>query len=103
MFSARPRVVHVAEERNRAQQKLIGRERSPNAGKPDLEVLTGPESAPGDVIQLAGPNKAGSTIEIAIDGRQVERSGKPPAIHAVLDHFAWRHHCRGLFQMPIAA
>jgi hypothetical protein len=22
--------------------------------------------------------------------------------HAVLDHYAWRHHCRGLFQMPIA-
>ena len=21
----------------------------------------------------------------------------------VLDHYAWRHHCRGLFQMPIAA
>jgi hypothetical protein len=23
--------------------------------------------------------------------------------HAALDHYAWRHHCRGLFQMPIAA
>jgi hypothetical protein len=22
---------------------------------------------------------------------------------AILDHYAWRHHCRGLFQMPIAA
>ena len=32
-----------------------------------------------------------------------ERSGKPPPAHAVLDHYAWRHHCRGLFQMPIAA
>ena len=25
------------------------------------------------------------------------------AAHAVLDHYAWRYHCRGLFQMPIAA
>ena len=32
-----------------------------------------------------------------------ERSGKPPPARAVLDHYAWRHHCRGLFQMPIAA
>ena len=32
-----------------------------------------------------------------------ERSGGPPPTHAVLDHYAWRHHCRGLFQMPIAA
>jgi putative transposase len=31
------------------------------------------------------------------------RSGQPPPAHAVLDHYAWRHHCRGLFQMPIAA
>src|SRR5271166_3184850 len=31
-----------------------------------------------------------------------ERSGEPPPVHAVLDHYAWRHHCRGLFQMPIA-
>jgi hypothetical protein len=29
--------------------------------------------------------------------------GKSPPIHAILDHYAWRHHCRGLFQMPIAA
>ena len=32
-----------------------------------------------------------------------ERSGKPPPAHVALDHDAWRHHCRGLFQMPIAA
>jgi len=31
-----------------------------------------------------------------------ERSGEPSPAHAVL-HYAWRHHCRGLFQMPIAA
>jgi putative transposase len=32
-----------------------------------------------------------------------ERSGIPPPTHAALDHFVWWHHCRGLFQMPIAA
>jgi hypothetical protein len=32
-----------------------------------------------------------------------ERSGQPPPAHAVLDHYVWRYHCRGLFQMPIAA
>ena len=32
-----------------------------------------------------------------------ERSGQPPPTHALLDRYAWRHHCRGLFQMPIAA
>ena len=32
-----------------------------------------------------------------------ERSGEPPPAHAVFDQYAWRHHCRGLFQMPIAA
>ena len=32
-----------------------------------------------------------------------ERSGEPPPAHAVLDHYTWRYHCRGLFQMPIAA
>jgi Integrase core domain len=32
-----------------------------------------------------------------------ERSGHPPPAHAVLDHYAWGHHCRGLFQMPTAA
>jgi putative transposase len=32
-----------------------------------------------------------------------ERSGQPPPAHAALDHYVWRYHCRGLFQMPIAA
>src|SRR5262245_35737046 len=32
-----------------------------------------------------------------------ERSGQPPPSPAVLHCYAWRHHCRGLFQMPIAA
>jgi putative transposase len=32
-----------------------------------------------------------------------ERSGEPPPAHATLDHYAWRHHCRGLFQTPMVA
>jgi len=36
-------------------------------------------------------------------GTPAERSGRPPPSPAVLDCYAWRHHCRGLFQMPIAA
>ena len=32
-----------------------------------------------------------------------ERSGAPAPAHAILEHYAWRPHCRGLFQMPIAA
>jgi putative transposase len=35
---------------------------------------------------------------------QQSLSGRtPPPAHAVLDHYAWRYDCRGLFQMPIAA
>jgi len=30
---------------------------------------------------------------------QAKDSGQPPPAHAVLDHYAWRYHCRGLFQM----
>ena len=32
-----------------------------------------------------------------------ERAGKPPPIHPALDCYAWQPHCRGLFQLPIAA
>jgi transposase InsO family protein len=32
-----------------------------------------------------------------------EQSGQPPPARAVLARYAWRSHCRGLFQMPIAA
>jgi hypothetical protein len=32
-----------------------------------------------------------------------ERSGQLPPAHAALDHYAWRHHCHGLFQMPTVA
>jgi transposase InsO family protein len=33
----------------------------------------------------------------------LERSGQPPPARAVLARYVWQHHCRGLFQMPIAA
>jgi hypothetical protein len=43
-------------------------------------------------------------VHQSLNGRTPgERSGEPPPTHAVLDHYAWRHHCRGLFKMPIAA
>src|SRR5262245_48485254 len=43
-------------------------------------------------------------VHQSLNGRTPgERSGQRPPAHAVLDHYAWRHHCRGLFQMPIAA
>ena len=43
-------------------------------------------------------------VHQSLNGRTPgERSGQPPPAHAVLDHYAWRHHCGGLFQMPIAA
>jgi transposase InsO family protein len=32
-----------------------------------------------------------------------ERSGQPPPAPAILARQPWRHHCHGLFQMPIAA
>jgi transposase InsO family protein len=32
-----------------------------------------------------------------------EISGKPAPTRALLDHYAWQQHCRGLFQTPIAA
>jgi putative transposase len=32
-----------------------------------------------------------------------ERFGQPPPSPAVLARYVWRSHCRGLFQMPIAA
>jgi putative transposase len=40
----------------------------------------------------------------ALNGRTPgERSGQPPPSPAALDRYAWRSHCRGLFQLPIAA
>jgi hypothetical protein len=32
-----------------------------------------------------------------------QHAGVPSAALASLDHHAWRQHCRGLFQIPIAA
>ena len=33
----------------------------------------------------------------------VQRAGAPFPAAAALDHYAWQQHCRGLFQIPIAA
>jgi putative transposase len=30
-------------------------------------------------------------------------AGAPAPVPALLDHYAWQQHCRGLFQIPIAA
>jgi putative transposase len=43
-------------------------------------------------------------VHRSLSGRtSEERSGQPPPAHAALGHYAWRHHCHGLFQIPIAA
>jgi hypothetical protein len=39
---------------------------------------------------LAGPTPA-------------RRAGAPSPVAAALNHYAWQQHCRGLFQIPIAA
>ena len=36
-------------------------------------------------------------------GTPMERAGAPSSAPAALDHYAWRQHCRGLFQTPLAA
>ena len=32
-----------------------------------------------------------------------QRAGAPSPVRATHDHYAWQQHCRGLFQIPIAA
>jgi len=64
--------MHAAAE-DQAEETSVGRRESPNAGKPYLELVTGTGTSPGGAIRLGGRNhEAGSTIEIAIDGRAVE-------------------------------
>jgi putative transposase len=36
-------------------------------------------------------------------GTPLEKSGEPVPRHASLDRYAWQQHCRGLFQIPMAA
>lgn len=36
-------------------------------------------------------------------GTPAQRAGAPAPAPASLDHYAWQQHCRGLFQVPIAA
>lgn len=79
VFSKAPLAMHLAEQQAPAEEKSVGREESPIAGKPYLEVTTGNSTganavAPGQTVQLAGrDHNAGSTVEIAIDGRTVEK------------------------------
>ncbi len=43
-------------------------------------------------------------VQASIDGKTPEQvSGDLPPTPAKLDRFAWRLHCRGLFQTPAAA
>lgn len=45
-----------------------------------------------------------SRVRQSLNGSTPEEiSGRPPPARAVLDHYAWPHPCRGLFQMLIAA
>jgi len=55
---------------------------------------------PGQHDDQGGAN-ARQQLSIAAALREKDLAN-PPA-YAVLDHYAWRNHCRGLFQMPIAA
>ena len=64
----------AAELKDRTEEKPIRQEKSPNTGKPYLQVLTGPITGPGDVIPLVGLNyQMGSPIEILIDGHAIDR------------------------------
>jgi hypothetical protein len=66
-------LMYAAEAKDLDAEKPVGQEVSPNAGKPYLEVQT-PATGSGGAIPLAGRNhEVGSTIEIAIDGRTVEK------------------------------
>jgi transposase InsO family protein len=43
-------------------------------------------------------------VHRALDGTTpAQRARAPSPAPAALDHYAWRQHCRGLFQIPIAA
>jgi hypothetical protein len=54
----------------------------------------------GNGLLLSGTmNGAGCWLEELVRV-YADRSTAPPA---ALDHYNWRQHCRGLFQIPIAA
>ena len=82
MFSPNRLPLFVSEGGEPSEQEPTRRARpSRRAGQPYLEVVTGPGTVPGRVIQLAGRGfKPGSVVEIAIDGHskrkvRVERRG----------------------------
>jgi len=44
------------------------------------------------------------SVHRSLDGTTpAQRAGVPSPAPAALDHYAWRQHCRGLFQAPMAA
>jgi hypothetical protein len=46
----------------------------------------------------------GSRVHQSLGGRTPEEhSGKPVPRRATLDSYGWQQHCRGLFQIPVAA
>ena len=72
VFAPEPLLMTAAEVK--AEERPVGREESSNAGKPYLELLTGSSTSASRAIEVAGRNlEAGSTIEIAIDGRTVDK------------------------------
>ena len=74
IFSPRAVSMYAADENDRTEQVPVGRERSPTADKPYLEVLTGPVSSPSHTIRLSGRGfEVGTTIKIAVDGNNVEQ------------------------------
>jgi hypothetical protein len=74
LFSRRPMSMYAADEQEVAEEEVVGGEQSPIAGKPYIEILTGPLTSPGRTIELTGRGFApGSLIEIAIDGYSIEK------------------------------
>ena len=74
------RKAELAAEKAEPGEHAVGRAESPIAGKPYVEVITGHvtganSAIPGQTIQIAGrSHRAGSTVEIAIDGKVIEKA-----------------------------
>jgi hypothetical protein len=57
-------------------------------------------SLAGDWTKLADEAACASSLELTPEENDLANR-RPPM--PSFDHYAWRYHCRGLFQMPIAA
>jgi hypothetical protein len=74
LFSPAGMSTHATTGTARAESRRVGREESPTANRPYLEVLTGPLSNVGRAIELAGRGfEAGRILDIALDGQTTER------------------------------